>query len=201
METELVVYLIFGALLILFAYIVFRRMIRWDYRDTGRLTLVSSLLQLAVFALLMCFPYLFNPPEWAWFWQYTDSTGYLMWLAGLCLVITGFGIAFGTMAWFGPRRAFGLQVEGLISTGPYRVTRNPQIIGGYLLVIGISFQWPSWYSVGWVVLYGVICHWMVLAEEAHLGDVFGDEYKIYSKRTPRYLLKVAPFRKNEENST
>lgn len=201
MKTGVGVYLVCGTLLLIVAYLVFRRLICRDYRDKGHLTPVSSFLELFVFAGVIFFPYLYNPPEWAWFWRYANSTGYGMWLVGFGLVISGLLLAFGTMAWFGLRRAFGLQVEGLISTGPYRITRNPQIIGGYLLVIGISFQWPSWYSVGWVVLYGVICHWMILSEEAHLWAVFGDEYNIYSKCTPRYLLKVPPFRKNEETST
>ena len=93
------------------------------------------------------------------------------------------------MAWFGLRRAFGLETQEFISTGLYRITRNPQILGGYLLVIGVAVQWPSWYAVVWIVLYGVIGHWMILSEEEHLQKVFGNEYTLYCEQVPRYLLK------------
>jgi hypothetical protein len=37
-----------------------------------------------------------------------------------------------------------------------------------LLVIGVTVQWPSWFAMIWIVLYGVIGHWMVITEEEHL---------------------------------
>jgi protein-S-isoprenylcysteine O-methyltransferase Ste14 len=107
---------------------------------------------------------------------------------GLVIIILGFLVAFGTMAWFGIRRAFGLEAKGLIITGPYRFTRNPQILGGYLLVIGVTVQWPSWFAIIWIVLYGVIGHWMVLTEEEHLRTILGEEYMRYCQKVPRYLF-------------
>jgi protein-S-isoprenylcysteine O-methyltransferase Ste14 len=91
------------------------------------------------------------------------------------------------MFWFGLRRAFGLEVNALKQTGPYRVTRNPQIVGGSLLVIGSAVLWPSWYALGWAVLYAVVAHMMVFTEEEHLRAVFGQEYELYCERVPRYL--------------
>ena len=49
-------------LLLAFAYVVFRVIVRREYRLHGRLTGWSSILQLLVFAGLMAFPYLVNPP-------------------------------------------------------------------------------------------------------------------------------------------
>lgn len=96
-------------------------------------------------------------------------------------------LAFGTMAWFGLRRAFGRQVTGLIDRGPYRLSRNPQLVGGSLLILGTVVLWPSWYALGWAVLGGVIGHVMVLTEEEHLRDVFGETYERYCEQVPRYL--------------
>jgi protein-S-isoprenylcysteine O-methyltransferase Ste14 len=56
-----------------------------------------------------------------------------------------------------------------------------------LLVIGAVVLWPSCYALGWVVLYGIVAHMMVLTEEDHLRDVFGEEYERYCGRVPRYL--------------
>jgi protein-S-isoprenylcysteine O-methyltransferase Ste14 len=162
-------------------------MVRRDYLQHGKLTRLTSLAQLLVFGGIMAFPYLFNPPQWPWIWLRGDGVPVFQWLAGLLIVLLGFAAAFATMGWFGLQRAFGRQVQGLVQAGPYRYTRNPQILGGYLLVIGTSIQWPSWYALGWIGLYGIIGHWMVLTEEEHLRAVFGEAYARYCQRTPRYL--------------
>ena len=75
----------------------------------------------------------------------------------------------------------------MVQSEPYHVTRNPQLVGGSLLVIGTVVLWPSWYALGWAVLYGIVAHMMVLTEEEHLRDVFGGEYERYCGRVPRYL--------------
>jgi protein-S-isoprenylcysteine O-methyltransferase Ste14 len=97
-------------------------------------------------------------------------------------------VAFGTMGWFGIKRAFGISVDGLQQEGPYKISRNPQVLGGYLLVIGVALQWPSLYSLGWILMYAIIMHWMVITEEEHLNRVFGEEYERYCARVPRYIL-------------
>jgi len=195
LNNHLAAYLILALLLLITVYIVFRRLVRRDYLHRGHLTCVSSFLQLLMFAGVMSFPYLFNPPEWPWFWRLTGSTDLRLRILGLALIVLGFIIAFGTMAWFGMRRAFGFEVQGLIRTGPYRITRNPQILGGYLLVVGTTVQWPSWYGLGWIVLYGIIGHWMVIIEEEHLRAKFGEEYERYCEQAPRYLWIIRKFRK------
>jgi len=178
-----------GVLLLLaFAYVVFRVIVRREYRLHGRLTGWSSILQLLAFAGLMAFPYLFNPPEWSLSWLLAGPTSILQQILGLVIILLGFLVAFGTMGWFGMRRAFGVETKGLIRTGPYRFTRNPQILGGYLLVIGVAVQWPSWFAIVWIVLYGVIGHWMIMTEEEHLRTSLGEEYVRYCQQVPRYLF-------------
>ena len=182
------IYLLSALLLLAAAYGVFRRLVRREYLQRGSLTPFTSCAQLAVFAGIMAFPYLFNPPQWPWLWQRAETTPFWQWLVGVLIVLVGFAVAFGTMGWFGMRRAFGRQVQGLVRAGPYRWTRNPQLLGGYLLVIGTSVQWPSWYALGWICLYGIIGHWMVLSEEEHLCAVFGEAYERFCAQTPRYLI-------------
>jgi len=184
----LLLYLLLAALLLVFAYIVFRRIGRRDYLQKGRLTWLSSFLQLLVFLGVLLFPYMYNPPGWAYFWELQRPASYPLAILGSILIICGFVAAFGTMAWFGLGRAFGLKVEDLAHSGPYRISRNPQILGMYLLVIGVSLQYPSWYAVGWIVLCGIICHWMILSEEEFLRAKFGQQYESYCEQTPRYLV-------------
>ena len=45
-----------------------------------------------------------------------------------------------------------------------------------------------WYALGWVLIFLVMIHTMVLTEEEHLRNTFGDEYVQYCQRVPRYLV-------------
>ena len=182
-----VLYLFYASLLLLSAYVVFRKRVRRDYLEQGRLTPLSSFLQLLVFVGLMCFPYLYNPPGWDRFWKVALTTDPWNRVIGLVLIIAGFVVAFGTMGWFGLRRAFGIQASGLVQSGPYHFSRNPQILGGYLLVLGVALQWPSWYSLGWIFLYAIIGHMMIVTEEEYLKREYGTAYDRYVEEVPRYL--------------
>lgn len=185
---NLATYLLLAFLLLLFAYFVFRRIVQRDYLERGKLSPFASILQLLVFCGFFFFPYLFNPPEWIWFWRLSGSWTRYGQLIGFVIVCLGFLVAFGTMAWFGVGKAFGLNVSELTKQGPYKISRNPQILGGYLLVIGTAIQWLSLYSLGWVLLYAIIGHWMILTEEEHLLRTFGEEYERYCLEVPRYLI-------------
>jgi protein-S-isoprenylcysteine O-methyltransferase Ste14 len=184
---EIVVFVL-AALLLLCAYFVFRILVRRAYAAQGRLSAPLSGLQLLIFLGFFCFPYLYNPPEWGNFWQVSKAPNPALAQAGLIIICAGLVGAFGTMAWFGLKQAFGVANEGLTQSGPYRFSRNPQILGGYLMVIGCSLQWPSLYSLGWILMYALIMHWMVITEEEHLRKVYGEAYETYCSEVPRYLF-------------
>ena len=182
-----VVYIVAALLLVIVAFIVFRILVRRDYQQRGRLTLFTGFLELLVWGLYMSLPYLYNPPQWVLFWSCKAPVGKYVRVIGMVLTVIGLVSAFATMLWFGLRRAFGLQVEGLVQSGLYGVTRNPQLVTGSLMVIGTAMLWPSWYAAGWVVLYGVVGHLMVVTEEDHLREVYGEEYERYCEQIPRYV--------------
>lgn len=181
------IYLTAAVLLVIAAQVVFRIFVRRDYQQVGRLTTFTSLLELLVWGAYMSMPYLYNPPEWILFLSPDVPVGETLRIVGIICILVGLITAFGTMFWFGPHRAFGLEVNKLIQTGPYHFSRNPQIVLGSLLVIGTFILWPSWYALGWVLLYAIVSHLMVLVEEEHLQDVYGQEYVSYKERVPRYL--------------
>lgn len=80
-----------------------------------------------------------------------------------------------------------MKVGGLRTSGIYLYSRNPQLVGSFFFIAGYAMLWPSWQGFLWAGLWLVIAHWMVQAEETHLKEVFGDEYRAYCTRTPRYL--------------
>lgn len=76
----------------------------------------------------------------------------------------------------------------LVTTGPYRFTRNPMYVGFTLLYAGVAI----WVNAIWPLLFLplvlVVMHVGVITrEEAYLERVFGDAYREYRRRVRRWL--------------
>jgi protein-S-isoprenylcysteine O-methyltransferase Ste14 len=175
----------FGALLLLAAllaaaFFVFAR-VRSDYQTLGRLSRPVAILQVAYFCAYAFASYAFldsRPSQ-------VNTAGLLFPLA--CVLMTiGFLLVAFSMPFLG-QRSFGREVGSLRTGGLYRYSRNPQLVGGFVFIVGYAMLWPSWQGALWASLWLVIAHLMVRGEEAHLETVFGDDYRDYCGRTPRYL--------------
>lgn len=176
------IYVVSAFILIAFAFITFRIIVRRSYRDRGRLTWFSSSLEFLVFFSWGTFTWLDLPSGW----PPADINPILRTFAWLCITI-GLSVMFILIFRFGWLRAMGQKVDTLIQSGPYRITRNPQTVACGIAVIGYALVWPSWHTFGWVILFSAIIHMMILTEEEHLRDIFGDEYVQYCARVPRYI--------------
>jgi protein-S-isoprenylcysteine O-methyltransferase Ste14 len=175
-------YFISSVLLLLVAFLTFRVLVRHDYLKRGRLSTPSVFLEYAVFVGWGTFTWL----DWSAATSISE-VGPVVRLIAWILIIVGVGVTLIAMARLGIRRLHGLDPEALEGSGPYGVTRNPQIVASGLAVIGYAMYWPSWHTVGWVALYLAICHMMALTEEEHLRRVFGEQFEQYCERVPRYL--------------
>ena len=164
-----------------FAFLTMWR-VRHDYAARGKLTLSSTVLQLVMFALHAVASYSFLDSRMS----EVDMASPLFVLAvvlmvvGLLATVAGMG----RLSW---GDTVGRSVTGLRTEGPYRFTRNPQLVAYCVFLAGYTLFWPSWLGLAWLGLYGLIAHLMVLTEEGHLRRVFGGEYEDYCLRTPRYL--------------
>ena len=176
------VYLITASLLLIGAYVTFRIIVRRDYQRRGKLTSLSSALETSVFFLWGVFTWIDLPPGWTP-QDIHPIVNFIAW----SMIIAGLTLLTIIIAWFGLRRAFGQEVNALKYSGFYRYSRNPQIMVCGMAVVGYALLWPSWHTLGWVILYVVISHMMVLTEEEHLRKTFGEEYAQYCSRVPRYL--------------
>jgi protein-S-isoprenylcysteine O-methyltransferase Ste14 len=174
-----------SALLVLAATVVILRLIvRRDYLRRGRLTLFSAASEWLMVLIWVSFSYFYLPADW----PAIDVPPALQGV-GWLLVALGVAAALYSMAWLGIRRAHGLQVDALIQSGPYRLSRNPQIVGFGLAMIGFLLISPSWHMGVSLALCAFLVQMMVLTEEEHLLSRYGDEYRAYCRRTPRYLWK------------
>ncbi len=77
--------------------------------------------------------------------------------------------------------------EVLVTVGPYAWTRNPIAMAHAAALIGLSVFLGSVSAVGIVVLLAVPVHLAMLREERTLEARFGDAYRAYAARVPRWL--------------
>jgi protein-S-isoprenylcysteine O-methyltransferase Ste14 len=183
----LATYSILILLMFVSAWIIFRRIVRRDYKQNGRLTPMPLFLQLLIWGLFFAFPCIYNPIDWAWSQSKISHAISILGIIGWACVWMGLAFVIGAMFWLGMSRSFGQKGEKLETSGPYRVTRNPQLMAGAFLIIGCVLLWPSWYALGWLALFAAMAHMMVLAEEEHLHNLYGEEYKQYCMRVSRYF--------------
>jgi protein-S-isoprenylcysteine O-methyltransferase Ste14 len=76
----------------------------------------------------------------------------------------------------------------VVTTGPYRFSRNPMYIGFALVYLGLAF-WLDW---GWLImtlpLVLIVLYVLVIRrEERYLGAAFSEEYGAYRRRVRRWL--------------
>lgn len=76
----------------------------------------------------------------------------------------------------------------LVSSGPFRYSRNPIYVGLLLVVVGFAIALNSAWLLGAAVLLLLLLHFgVVLREERFLAAAFGDEYRDYARRVRRWL--------------
>jgi protein-S-isoprenylcysteine O-methyltransferase Ste14 len=179
---QLAVYLGSAFLVLVAIVVIFRVIVRRDYLQRGRLTPVSSASEWLVVIIWVSFSYFYLPADWPMI-----HVGLILRLAGLVMVTLGVLTMLFSLVWLGLRRSHGLETDTLIQSGPYRLTRNPQIVGFSLGMIGFVMVWPSWHMMMSLLLYVVLFHLMVLTEEEHLRSKYGNEYLRYCEQAPGYL--------------
>lgn len=79
--------------------------------------------------------------------------------------------------------------ERLVTSGPYRFTRNPMYLGHLIFFLGLAIMlsWPAW------LVFAVHCVWFdrrARGDEAHLAQLFGPPYLAYAGRVKRWVPGV-----------
>ncbi|MFR1710502.1 MAG: methyltransferase family protein [Clostridium sp.] len=111
----------------------------------------------------------------------------------LGLLVISLGIVFFIVAAITMKNSWRVGIDKstkskLITEGIYRYSRNPAFVGFYLMFIGLFFVYMDIITCIIMLLNIYAMNRLVSEEEKHLEESFGDEYIIYKKKTPRYLL-------------
>ena len=120
-----------------------------------------------------------------------DRTPYLWlpgWLRGVAALLLAASVAFFVYSFrvLGRDNSYGAQ-DGLVTGGIYRWTRNPQnamlvVVYGCLAVAADSG--PAYLLCGAMMAVYVL---MVLLEEPWLAAIYGEAYRRYCRRVPRFF--------------
>jgi protein-S-isoprenylcysteine O-methyltransferase Ste14 len=74
-----------------------------------------------------------------------------------------------------------------VTKGVYRFSRHPIYLGGFLLFLGIGIACASWlfilFALAWIILWLIA----VPSEESNVSEKYGDAYREYINRTPRWI--------------
>jgi len=110
---------------------------------------------------------------------------------GLTFVALGFALAGVSARAFrrsGTEVVPGRPAHALVTTGPYKFTRNPIYIGMTLVYFGLAIVMTSiWVLLLLIPVLMILQHGVVLQEEAYLKRRFGAAYRKYQAHVPRWL--------------
>jgi len=77
--------------------------------------------------------------------------------------------------------------KALVTTGPYRLIRNPLYLGGFLIYLGIIIVIPS-LILAILGLIGLPITFIgIVREEKGLETRFGEDYRRYKQRVPGWI--------------
>ena len=74
-----------------------------------------------------------------------------------------------------------------ITKGVFAISRHPAYFGFFLGLVGIGIACASWVFLLCALVWIVSWHFGVVEEERILLETYGDAYREYMKRTPRWI--------------
>ncbi|MFX1587069.1 MAG: methyltransferase family protein [Promethearchaeota archaeon] len=98
---------------------------------------------------------------------------FLLGTIGVCVAVINFGNA---------------PLDKPIVNGLYKISRNPQMIMIYMMLLGIVLVVGSWISLIILSISISCAHFSILGEEKRLTEQYGELYLDYKKQVPRYFL-------------
>ncbi|HEX4779590.1 MAG TPA: isoprenylcysteine carboxylmethyltransferase family protein [Usitatibacter sp.] len=80
--------------------------------------------------------------------------------------------------------------ERLVTSGPYRIVRNPMYLGHIIFFVGLAIVLRSWIAAAVLGFHLVWFDRRARADEARLALLFGDAYRDYCRRVKRWIPGV-----------
>ena len=147
---------------------------------TKRVKTANSL-YLLILVLLYAYS-IFLPLKLNTVWFYA---GLFIYLLGVLVVILSL-LSFHTTS-----------ADKMVTKGVFRISRNPGYVGDFLVNISIGIACLSWiFLLVGVAFFLLLRYYVIVVEEPFLTKKYGDTYKEYMNRTPRWI-GIPKSRKND----
>lgn len=147
-----------------------------------RIKIQGFLIFVSVLAVIFFYKYILqSPPE--------KIVNIVLTVVGLLLIIAGY---FWRIISRGQKAEANPDGRTLITTGLYMLMRNPMYFGTLLIGLGvILFLFKWWVGVIFLAVYLSIYIPEISREETKLYNLFGEAFKDYCNRTPKYFPNPA----------
>ncbi len=125
----------------------------------------------------------------------------LPWSASICLGLAGLVLILGGVSLIWSLRTLPLTERGrrLVTEGPYQYVRHP-LYSTMFLSLGLAAFFVTrtfWVLVAIGSLFA-LAHLLVRREEAFMERCFGEAWRTYARRTPRFFPRWRPRKRNDE---
>ena len=125
-----------------------------------------------------------------WLGRFGDMFQAPILVAGVVLLLASFSLIDYVQAYMHKDWRTGIdekQQGELITTGPFRRSRNPLFMAIMLGQVGFFLALPSVFSLVCLVVGMVVIVRQARAEEHALSRLYGDDYSAYLARVPRWF--------------
>ena len=124
-------------------------------------------------------------------WPLPFDVGALTPLLGWGLIGLGLvGMAWAVFAIWGQHTTVNpyKQASHLVTSGPFRFSRNPIYVSDWLVYLGVMLVLQSiWPVLLAPIVWGLMRYAVIAHEERHLDAKFGAEYRAYQARVRRWI--------------
>lgn len=99
-----------------------------------------------------------------------------------------FAWSFAALARHGTTMEHGKATTALVTSGPYRWSRNPMYVALGLLLAGFAVEYDNAWWAGLTIMFVVAVHvFTVRREETYLDALFGADYRRYRDTVRRWV--------------
>jgi len=146
-----------------------RRIILFNVLGNG--WLLANLVMAIYTSVVSPMPLFFTSPAWS--------------IVAALLIMVAFLIASWAFKIFrAMRKIFGMEINRLITEGPYKYMRHPQYFSILLWTLALMMLFNTFQAFIYAVATSLAFYVAGFMEERKLEEIFGDQYRRYKERTP-----------------
>ncbi len=112
-------------------------------------------------------------------------------LLGLILILSGISLVFVSFRFMRKMKTTFIPdgtPEVLISSGPFKFSRNPIYLGMLTVLVGVAFLMSSLSAIIIAFVFGIIINFTWIAhEEKKLHELFSEDWENYSSKVRRWI--------------